>query len=61
MTAAICTEAASSIPGGALTCWQALPEESYQVRLPAFEGPLDLLLQLIEREKLDISASRWPK
>ncbi|MGC8779502.1 MAG: segregation and condensation protein A [Anaerolineae bacterium] len=31
-------------------------EESYQVRLPVFEGPLDLLLQLIEREKLDISA-----
>jgi len=33
-----------------------LPEETYQVRLPAFEGPLDLLLQLIEREKLDISS-----
>ncbi len=33
-----------------------LHEESYQVRLPVFEGPLDLLLQLIEREKLDISA-----
>lgn len=31
-------------------------EETYQVRLPVFEGPLDLLLQLIEREKLDISA-----
>ncbi len=33
-----------------------LHEEAYQVRLPAFEGPLDLLLQLIEREKMDISA-----
>jgi segregation and condensation protein A len=31
-------------------------ETTYQVRLPIFEGPLDLLLQLIEREKLDISA-----
>jgi segregation and condensation protein A len=31
-------------------------EETYRVQLPAFEGPLDLLLQLIEREKLDISA-----
>lgn len=31
-------------------------EEPYLVRLPIFEGPLDLLLQLIEREKLDISA-----
>ncbi|MDQ1301570.1 MAG: segregation and condensation protein [Chloroflexota bacterium] len=29
--------------------------DAYQVRLPIFEGPLDLLLQLIEREKLDIS------
>jgi segregation and condensation protein A len=28
---------------------------SYQVSLPVFAGPLDLLLQLIEREKLDIS------
>ncbi len=29
--------------------------EAYQVRLPAFEGPLDLLLYLIEREELDIT------
>jgi segregation and condensation protein A len=28
----------------------------YQIRLPVFEGPLDLLLQLIEREELDITA-----
>ena len=28
----------------------------YQVRLPIFEGPLDLLLHLIEREELDITA-----
>jgi segregation and condensation protein A len=28
----------------------------YHVRLPVFEGPFDLLLHLIEREKLDISA-----
>jgi segregation and condensation protein A len=27
----------------------------YQLRLPAFEGPLDLLLQLIERRQLDIT------
>jgi segregation and condensation protein A len=33
----------------------ALHNETYQVRLPVFEGPLDLLLHLIEREKLDIS------
>jgi len=28
---------------------------SYPIRLPAFEGPLDLLLALIEREELDIT------
>ena len=33
----------------------SLRNEGYQVRLPVFEGPLDLLLHLIEREKLDIS------
>lgn len=31
-------------------------DDAYTVQLPYFEGPLDLLLQLIEREKLDISA-----
>jgi len=30
--------------------------ETYQVKLPVFEGPLDLLLYLIEREELDITA-----
>lgn len=34
----------------------SLHEDAYRVRIPVFEGPLDLLLQLIEREKLDISA-----
>jgi len=29
--------------------------ESYQVQLPTFEGPLDLLLRLIERQELDIT------
>jgi segregation and condensation protein A len=29
--------------------------ESYQLRLPSFEGPLDLLLRLIEREQLPVS------
>ncbi len=31
------------------------PTPAYQVRLPDFEGPLDLLLHLIEREELDIT------
>jgi segregation and condensation protein A len=34
-----------------------LPDDSgYQVTLPLFEGPLDLLLHLIERQELDITA-----
>ena len=28
---------------------------TYQVRLPVFEGPLDLLLYLIEKRELDIT------
>lgn len=32
------------------------PTHPYQVKLPIFEGPLDLLLYLIEREELDITA-----
>jgi segregation and condensation protein A len=32
-----------------------LPRSTYTVQLPVFEGPLDLLLQLIEREELDIT------
>ena len=28
----------------------------YQISLPAFSGPLDLLLHLIERNELDITA-----
>ncbi len=31
------------------------PSPAYQVKLPSFEGPLDLLLVLIEREELDIT------
>lgn len=30
-------------------------DETYQVKLPLFEGPLDLLLHLIERQELDIT------
>ena len=31
------------------------PRSSYTVQLPVFEGPLDLLLQLIEHEELDVT------
>jgi segregation and condensation protein A len=34
---------------------QAPTLAGYQLRLPAFEGPLDVLLGLIERERLEIS------
>jgi len=33
-----------------------LPTTSYAYRLPGFEGPLDVLLRLIEREEMDITA-----
>jgi segregation and condensation protein A len=32
-----------------------MTEETYQVRLPSFEGPLDLLLHLIEKHQLEIT------
>jgi segregation and condensation protein A len=39
----------STLPGDA-------PDQfSYQLRLPTFEGPLDVLLRLIERDHLDIT------
>ncbi len=33
----------------------ATPSTNYRVHLPAFEGPLDLLLSLVDKEKLDIT------
>jgi segregation and condensation protein A len=33
----------------------ALPATNYTVQLPVYAGPLDLLLQLIERDELDIT------
>jgi segregation and condensation protein A len=32
-----------------------MPATQYQIQLPVFEGPLDLLLHLVEREELDIT------
>lgn len=34
---------------------EAVETKPYQVKLPIFQGPLDLLLHLIEREELDIT------
>lgn len=36
--------------------FEAEPATAFQLQLPVFEGPLDLLLYLIEREELDITA-----
>lgn len=36
--------------------FEAEPTTAFQLQLPVFEGPLDLLLYLIEREELDITA-----
>jgi segregation and condensation protein A len=44
-------------PIGADAATAVLAEEpGFALRLPAFEGPLDLLLHLIEREELDVTA-----
>ena len=32
-----------------------IEQPSYQVQLPVFEGPLDLLLHLIQQQQLDIT------
>jgi segregation and condensation protein A len=40
-----------SVPEGVES---TLPEDAPQIQLPVFEGPLDLLLYLIRRDKIDI-------
>ena len=42
---------APAIPAGMES---TLPEDAPRIRLPEFEGPLDLLLYLIKRDKIDI-------
>jgi len=46
--------ATSHIPGETMQ-HEDQDAQGYQVQLPMFEGPLDLLLHLIEREELDIT------
>jgi segregation and condensation protein A len=38
-----------------MTMQQTAETEAFQLTLPIFEGPLDLLLHLIEREELDVT------
>lgn len=45
-----------STPGHAADASMDAPLTPYTVRLPGFEGPLDLLLHLIERNQLEITA-----
>lgn len=42
--------------GGPLRGGDDLPGDMPEIRLPVFQGPLDLLLHLIERDDLDITA-----
>lgn len=44
-------EAAAELPAGVES---SLPEDAPRIQLPAFEGPLDLLLYLIRRNRVDI-------
>ena len=44
-------QAAVEVPAGVES---SLPEDAPRIRLPLFEGPLDLLLYLIRRDKIDI-------
>jgi segregation and condensation protein A len=45
------TEGRATLPPGIES---VLPEDAPRIRLPEFEGPLDLLLYLIRRESIDI-------
>lgn len=44
-----------TIEAGALEAQATPPLRTYTVKLPLFEGPLDLLLHLIEKQQLDIT------
>ncbi len=42
------------IPSTLTSLYETAPPPGYQVKLPLFEGPLDLLLFLIQRDQIDI-------
>jgi len=42
------------IPSTSTSLYDTAPPPGYQVKLPLFEGPLDLLLFLIQRDQIDI-------
>ena len=50
------TTSPSSLTGGSISTGVLEEQTSFALSLPAFEGPLDLLLHLIEREELDVTA-----
>ena len=43
---------------GAVRQWRTAPsaQDVFEIKLPVFEGPLDLLLHLLEKEELDITS-----
>lgn len=53
--AVLTVDAASSDDGAPAADGNAEAEASFALELPAFHGPLDLLLHLIEQEELDIT------
>ena len=50
------TTSPSSLTGGHISTGVLEEQTSFALSLPTFEGPLDLLLHLIEREELDVTA-----
>jgi segregation and condensation protein A len=42
------------VPSTLASIYETAPPPGYQVKLPLFEGPLDLLLFLIQRDQIDI-------
>lgn len=49
------TSATASLSADANADFRLNPLDGYQLHLPSFEGPLDVLLRLIERDQLPIS------
>ncbi|WP_307041507.1 segregation and condensation protein A [Streptomyces achromogenes] len=49
------TAAPGAVPGGSVAVVEGVPDGVFKVRLANFEGPFDLLLQLISKHKLDVT------
>ncbi|WP_307055721.1 segregation and condensation protein A [Streptomyces achromogenes] len=49
------TAAPGAVPGSSVAVVEGVPDGVFKVRLANFEGPFDLLLQLISKHKLDVT------